>query len=276
MLSNVGLWHRHDLWTEAVSTACYLVNRSPHSALDFKVPEEILSGNHVDYSNLRIFGCPTYAHINNGKLAPRAIECIFLGYAFESKGYRLWCSESKSQKLILSGDVIFNEDALLSSGKQSFVSSSTNIGNIQGTNDKVEFEFKFAVPGIDVPSSSTNESNIDDHHDDGECDDRTTSPIQQQGDDYSIVRDKARRQIIKPAKYINNYLTAYVLSIAQEVNDGVEPVSYTEVVSCVESSQWLGAMNEEIQSLYKNNTWTLTELPKDKRPLKCKWIHSRD
>ena len=35
------------------------------------------------------------------------------------------------------------------------------------------------------------------------------------------------------------------------------------------------AMNEEIQSLYKNNTWTLTELPKDKRPLTCKWIYKK-
>jgi len=32
-------------------------------------------------------------------------------------------------------------------------------------------------------------------------------------------------------------------------------------------------MYEEIQSLYKNNTWTLIELPKDKRPLKFKWIY---
>jgi len=38
MLSNVGLWHRHDLWAEAASTTCYLVNCSPHSTLDFKVP----------------------------------------------------------------------------------------------------------------------------------------------------------------------------------------------------------------------------------------------
>ena len=32
----------------------YLVNRSPHTSLNFKVPEEIWSGNPVDYSNLTI------------------------------------------------------------------------------------------------------------------------------------------------------------------------------------------------------------------------------
>lgn len=181
-----------------------MVNCSPHSALDFKVPEDIWSGNPVDYSNLRIFGCPAYAHVNDGKLAPRAVECIFLSYASASKGYRLWCSDPKSQKLILSRDVTFNEDALLSSGKQSFVSSSTSIGNLQSTSKNVEFVLKLAAPNVDVPSSSTNESNIDDHPIDDDHDDSTTSPIQQQGDDYSISRDRVRRQIRKPARYTDN------------------------------------------------------------------------
>ena len=80
---------------EATSTAYYLVNRSPHSSVDFKISEEVWLGNPVDYSILRIFGCPTYAHVNDGKLAPRAIKCIFLGYASESKRYHLWCPGSK-------------------------------------------------------------------------------------------------------------------------------------------------------------------------------------
>ena len=89
MLSNVGLWHRRDFWAKAVPTACYLVNHSLHSSIDFKIPEEVWSGNPIDYSILKIFGCPAYAHINDGKLAHRAIKCMFFGYAFESKGYCL-------------------------------------------------------------------------------------------------------------------------------------------------------------------------------------------
>ena len=38
MLSNAGLWHKREFWAEAASSACYLVNRSPYSAIDFQIP----------------------------------------------------------------------------------------------------------------------------------------------------------------------------------------------------------------------------------------------
>lgn len=44
MLSNAGL-SREFLLAEAFSTAYYLVNRSPHSSLEFKTPEEVWSGS---------------------------------------------------------------------------------------------------------------------------------------------------------------------------------------------------------------------------------------
>ena len=87
MLSNVGLWDHKVFWAEAVSTTCYLVNRSPHTSIDFQIPEEVWSSNLVDYLTLRIFRCPVFAHVNDGKLSPRVVKCMFLGYAYESKGY---------------------------------------------------------------------------------------------------------------------------------------------------------------------------------------------
>ena len=201
-------------------------------------------------------------HVNDGKLAPRAVKCIFLGYASESKGYRLWCFDSKSKKIILSRDVTFNEDALLSSGNQTV--SSTNTSNLQGTSEKVELELKSRVPKVDVSSSSTDEFSITDRSDDRDRDESITSPIQPQQDDHLIARDRPRRQIKRPARYADDNLTAYALSVAQEVNDGIEPTSYTEAISCADSSKWLIAMNEEIESLHKNGTWVLTEHPKGK------------
>jgi hypothetical protein len=50
-------------WADTVSMACYLMNRSPRATLDGKVAEEVWTGNEVDYSSLRVVGCPTYVHI---------------------------------------------------------------------------------------------------------------------------------------------------------------------------------------------------------------------
>ena len=97
MLSNSGL--SKDFWAEAINTACYLVNRSPSTAIECKTHFEVWSSTPADYSNLRVFGCPAYAHMNDGKLEPRAKKCIFLGYALGTKGNRLWCRDSKSLRL---------------------------------------------------------------------------------------------------------------------------------------------------------------------------------
>ena len=55
----------------------------------------------------------------------------------------------------------FNEDALLSSRKQ-----SPSTSNLQGTSKKVELELKYTAPNADISSSSVNESSVDYHSDD--------------------------------------------------------------------------------------------------------------
>ena len=97
MISNAGL--TKDFWAEAINMACYVVNRAPSTALNFKTPEEVWSGTPADYSDFKIFGCPTYMHVNEGKLEPRAKKCIFLGYASGVKGYKLWCLIPNPQNL---------------------------------------------------------------------------------------------------------------------------------------------------------------------------------
>jgi len=93
MLSNASLWHHRDFLVVPISTACYLMNQSPHTSIVFKI-SEVWLGDLVDYSILSVFGY-CFAYINNGKLTPKATKCIFLGCAFESKGYQLWCANSK-------------------------------------------------------------------------------------------------------------------------------------------------------------------------------------
>jgi hypothetical protein len=89
MLSNAGMSRR--FWAEAASTTCYLINRSPSIPLDKKTPIEVWSGTPSDYSQLRVFDCTAYAHVDNGKLEPRAVKCIFLscGSGVRNISYRI-------------------------------------------------------------------------------------------------------------------------------------------------------------------------------------------
>ena len=65
----------------------------------------------MDYSGIRIFSCPVYAYVNNGKLEPRAKKCVFLGYTNGIKGFRLW--DPSTSRIITSRDVTFNESVFL-------------------------------------------------------------------------------------------------------------------------------------------------------------------
>ena len=101
-------------WAKVVGMACYLINMSPRVALDGKVTWEVWTGNEVDYSGLRVFGCPTYAHIageERSKLDAKSRQCIYLGYQKGVKGFKLW--DMKANKAVISRDLIFDEKAML-------------------------------------------------------------------------------------------------------------------------------------------------------------------
>eukprot|EP00253_Pinus_taeda_P026206 PITA_26206 len=49
----------------------------------------------------------------------------------------------------------------------------------------------------------------------------------------------------------------------------VEPSNYQEAS---QFKEWRVAMNEEMESILRNDTWDLVELPKNKIPIGCKWM----
>eukprot|EP00253_Pinus_taeda_P034553 PITA_34553 len=106
MLSGAELGQ--EFWAEAVDTACYLVNRSPSSALEDKTPQEVWTGKKPSLSHLRVFGCDAYVHVpkeNRTKLDSKSEKCIFIGYKDGLKGYKLW--NLVTRKVVYSRDVVF-------------------------------------------------------------------------------------------------------------------------------------------------------------------------
>ena len=89
MLSNAGL--SKNFWAEALAYACYLVNRLPSSAIGEKTPLEAWSEKTAaDYDLLWVFGCPTYYHVKDDKLDPRAKKGVFVGFKRGIKGFKIW------------------------------------------------------------------------------------------------------------------------------------------------------------------------------------------
>lgn len=58
----------------------------------------------------------------------------------------------------------------------------------------------------------------------------------------------------------------YTLSIT----NAIEPQTYKQAIK---SQQWIDSMNNELQALATNNTWSLTTLPKDKVAIGCRWVY---
>lgn len=49
-----------------------------------------------------------------------------------------------------------------------------------------------------------------------------------------------------------------------------EPLNYEQAKT---HKEWMEAMKEEYDSIMKNETWELTELPENKVPIGSKWLY---
>ena len=101
-----------EYWGEAVKSAAYLINRTPSSVLNFQTPlkklQNLIPSPPLNNLEPRVFGCSAYIHLTLKKLYPRAIRCIFVGYAECQKGYR--CYDPNVKKMYVTRDVQFHEN----------------------------------------------------------------------------------------------------------------------------------------------------------------------
>jgi hypothetical protein len=213
-----------EFWVEAVGTACYLVNRSPSSALDDKTPQEVWTGKKPSLTHLKVFGCEAYVHVpkeNMSKLDKKAEKCIFIGYKDGLKGYKLWNPETK--KVVYSQDVVFRE--IKDVVKQDVLPSKEEP-------EKIEFDLK------DDESDSTEE------HESEEEDPHT--PVLRRS-----VRERRQPERYTPSDFHSNF----ALSITDD-----DPRTVREAVDSEDGKLWKKAMDEEMEALDKNEAWDLVEL----------------
>ena len=73
--------------------AIALINRMPSRVLEWKSPCELLQGDNFGILPSKVFGrvCFVKDSIPSvGKLDPRVVKCVFVGYSATQKGYVFW------------------------------------------------------------------------------------------------------------------------------------------------------------------------------------------
>jgi hypothetical protein len=235
-------------------TAPYLKNRSPHANLKDKTPEEAWSGKKPSVRHIKTFGCKVSVLIppqfRDSKLHSKVRWCIFVGYAGESMGYRVW--DPTTRKIQIRRDVRFYEDNNIP-----MTPERQQMDNYQEFCVELQphsiSDFKNPTSVLQ-DTSSTDEANLE-----NEIDDKVTNQIR-----------RSTRQPQKPIKLTSSKLGELHHAFCHL--SVVEPRSYREAMQSQEKDNWKAAINEEMNSLKKRQTWRLVALPPGRRALRNMWI----
>jgi hypothetical protein len=97
-----------EFWQEAVRYAVYLQNRTPHKALGWRTPFEVLTGKKPTNKYVKTFGCAVYAYDPKAKKnSIKGEKGIYLGPDPNVSGHRIYSLKRKT--VIVRADCTFNE-----------------------------------------------------------------------------------------------------------------------------------------------------------------------
>ncbi|CAA7057839.1 unnamed protein product [Microthlaspi erraticum] len=265
-------------WAEAAATAAYLVNRSPCSAIDHNVPEQLWLTRKPGYNHLRRFGSVAYVHQDQGKLKPRALKGVFLGYPPGTKGYKIWLLNE--EKCVISRNVVFHENVvfkdLKSEENQASASKALPAPTVSTeTFIRIEDEDDVGAQNEHVTESVDAGGETQENASSSESDEAETEDVSADAVDltnYQLARDRGRRQPKPPAKFSDYSEVAFALLTAEFVTSE-EPSCYHEARRSKDWVKWNGGMTEEMESLWKNGTWIIVDRPKDKKVIGSRWLY---
>ena len=285
MLEEAGLERKY--WAEAVQTAVHLKNRSPTKAVKGKTPEEAWSGIKPDLSELKVFGCKAYMHVNKEKrtkLDAKSKELTFVGYSTESKAYRL--VDLKDGKLYKSRDVTFFENQFFNREKSELSTQKnnreirecipvTNRSDDHSTPaeqpdlflecEEIENQSEINDSSVLVNQreerSSSSEQNIvevEPTNNQEEVPDRVEpTDNQEEVPDQGVNEIEHRRYPLRERKQKDFSDFTLYHTMEEQQND---PLTVEEALKREDRDKWQQAINAELNALKKNGTWTLLKI----------------
>jgi len=284
-------------WGDCILTAVHLINRIPTPILHNKSPYEILFKSSPSYSHLRVFSCLCHANTllrNRHKFDPRAKPCIFFGYPFGMKGYKLF--DLHLNTVFVSRDVVFHEN-IFPFALTYPISPSDSVLPLpipihDSTIPLLDRLLRNSFPLSSINDSPSSSSNMN----------PTTEPCIPSASEITPQPSRKSSRVKHTPRYLHDYhchiatfisdpapsSTAsgipYSLSsvlsydhlssnkklFSLSVSALIEPTSY---IQAVKHEEWREATDNEIKALEQNDTWTVVDLPASKHVIRCKWVY---
>lgn len=245
----------NSMWAEAIQAANYIRNRSP-TKNGAKTPWEQFFGKKPDVSMMRVFGCKAFVMVPKElrrKLDPVSKEGVFVGYQPDSKAWRVLLMEGDEKIIKISRDVVFDETAKADKTKMQTLSDDEN-----------ESEYDDDA----VPDLTDDDEAIEGDEAEGAAAAGATAA----NNTASGARRYPGRERQRPVEFWMPNNKKRALAMAGVLSYS-EPQTYEEALASDDAELWKGAMDEEIASLLKLNTWTLEEVPDGTRKLPMKWVY---
>ena len=233
-------------WAEAVSTACYILNRVLIRSILKKTPYELWNDRKPNINYFHVFGCKCFI-LNNGKdnlgkFDRKSDEGIFLGYSTHSKAFRVF--NKRTLTVEESIHVVFDESNPSPSRKEEC------IDNDAGTISKKMKEIELNEDNEEKDNEKVNED---------------------LPKEWRYVHHHPKDLIIgDPSHGVRTRSTFkdsldYLAFVSQ-----IEPTCIEEAVS---DANWMMAMQEELNQFERNNVWTLVSRPRDNSIIGTKWVY---
>ncbi|CAM8885291.1 unnamed protein product [Rhodiola kirilowii] len=254
-------------WAEAANWASHILNRCSTSAVKNRTPQECWSNTKPSVDYFKIFGCIGYVHIPRQirvKLDDKSQKCIFLGVSEESKAYKMY--DPLSNKVIISRDVIFDEQQCWDWER----TQKEETDDMLIVDDEVNDENEDAEGDDNHGSSSGSQGTQDTSS--------ISSENSSQEEEGSIEAEELGpgKRITRAPRHLQDFVSGEGLSDEENVQhlamfaSNENPLCYEEAVK---SDKWRVAMDLEIHSIEKNQTWELAEVPKGVAKIGVKWIY---
>jgi hypothetical protein len=226
-------------------TACHVHNIIPSKI--FKVsPYELWKGRKPNLEYLRVWSCLAFYRVpdpKRTKLGPRALKSVFVGYAENSKAYRLLNLDSNV--IVESKDVEFIENKFYNDSKT--VLDPTQTPEID------------LSPNLSQENKRKNPETLTEPR-------RSQRARKEKNLDPDFVSSQAIVFLLEGNREIVLNKIPILLSIEED------PKTYKEAMASRDVAFWREAINDEMDSILSNNTWVLVDLPHGSKPIGCKWV----